>query len=69
MRNLRKRDKYLICSISAIIVFAIAVLLLAHGDHAVPDALIYGWYTFWAVEIYQIARITINKKEDNNDDV
>ncbi len=68
MRKLRKRDKYLICSIAAIIVFAAAVLLLARGDHTVPDALIYGWFAFWATEIYQIAKITIKGKVGNSNE-
>lgn len=68
MRKLRKRDKYLICSVAAVVVFAVSVLYLCHGDHSVPDALIYGWFAFWATEIYHIAKITINGKKDKNDE-
>lgn len=65
---MRKRDKYLIVSILAIISFAVAVLGLSGGDHAVPDSLIYGWFAFWATEIYHIAKITINGKKEKEDE-
>lgn len=61
---MRKRDKYLVISMAAIVAFAVSVLALAGGDHTVPDALIYGWFAFWATEIYHIAKITINGKSE-----
>ena len=51
-------------------VLAMCVLLgfsvwLALGDHALPDTMIAGWCAFWAVEVYQIARITIQGKQED----
>ena len=62
-RDMKKRDKYLICSIAAVVVyFAASVALALHGCY-LPDALTIGWYAFWGTEIWHIARIKINDKE------
>lgn len=70
MRKLRKRDRYLIVSVAAVVGFTVAALWLSHGDHSIPDSLIAGWFAFWATEIYHIAKITINGKKDgeNNEE-
>lgn len=64
MKKIRKRDKYLIASVLAMCAMFGVSVWLAVGDHALPDVLIGGWCTFWALEIYQIAKITINGKKE-----
>ena len=62
---MKKRDKYLLISIVAIVAGFAVNIWLATGDHQIPDIVNGGWFAFWTVEIYQIARITVKgKKED-----
>ena len=61
---MKKRDKYLICSITAVIVYFIASFVLAIGGNSLPDALTIGWYGFWGTEIWHLARIRINDSKE-----
>lgn len=61
---MKKRDKYLVCSILAVVVYAIASFLLAINGNSVPDALTAGWFAFWGTEIWHLARIKINDKDE-----
>ena len=54
---MKKRDKYLIVSIIAVVAGFVVNVWLAMGDHALPDVVNLGWFGFWGTEIYQIARI------------
>ena len=65
MKKMRKRDKYLILSVLAMCALLGFSVWLALGDHALPDTMIAGWCAFWAVEVYQIARITIKGKQED----
>lgn len=66
---MKKRDKYLVVSILAILTLLVMSFYLAVGDHnPLPDAVIYVIGGFFGTEIYQCARIKINesKKERLN---
>lgn len=65
---MKKRDKYLICSILAMVSLFLASFYLSINENALPDAVIYGWCAFWGNEVWQLARIKINesKKKENN---
>ena len=69
MKKLRKRDKYLIGSVIAVIIGFAVNVWLAHGDHSLPDVVNAGWFGFWSLEIYQIARITIKGKVNNDETI
>ena len=57
---MKKRDKYLLLSIAAIM-FGFAVnVWLAYYDHELPDVVNVGYFGFWTTEIYHIAKIKIN---------
>ena len=55
--NMKKRDKYLIVSIIAVVANLALNVWLATGDHSIPDVVNLGWFAFWGTEIYQIAKI------------
>ena len=61
MKKLKKRDKYLICSILAVITGFTVNVWLAHSDHALPDVVNSGWFAFWTVEIYRLSKIKIEE--------
>jgi hypothetical protein len=60
---MKKRDKYLIISILAVIAGFTANIWLATDDHQIPDVCNAGWFAFWGTEIWHLARIKINEKK------
>lgn len=60
---MRKRDKYLIVSMLAVLLGFGVNAWLASGDHSMPDVANAGWFGFWTVEIYRISKITIEEKK------
>lgn len=63
---MKKRDKYLIASIIAVVAGFAANVVLAVGDHQVPDVCNAGWFAFWGTEIWHLARIKINERKGDN---
>lgn len=59
---MRKRDKYLVCAIVAIVGYCVAALVLSALDHSVPDSLTVAWFTAWTVELALLAGIRIRGK-------
>lgn len=57
---MKKRDKYLLLSIAAIMFGSAVNVWLAYYDHGLPDVVNVGYFGFWTTEIYQIAKIKIN---------
>lgn len=66
---MKKRDKYLIATIISITLFTGIVLFLNANDHEVSPELIVMFGTFWSVEIWQLARIKINKEKNNEEEI
>ena len=54
---MKKRDKYLILSIIAIMFGFMVNVWLASNDHQLPDVVNLGYFGFWTTEIYHIAKI------------
>lgn len=61
---MRKRTKFVICSIINLTWFAVAVLILSAMDKTVPDSLIVAWFAAWTVELAILAGIKIKGKEE-----
>ena len=61
---MRKRTKFVICSIANLTWFAVAVLILSAMDKTVPDSLITAWFAAWTVELAILAGIKIKGKEE-----
>ena len=64
---MRKRTKFVICSIANLTWFAVAVLILSAMDKTVPDSLITAWFAAWAWELGLLAGIKIKGRSDEND--
>ena len=64
MKKIKKRDKYLIVSILAVVAGFVANVVLATGDHQIPDVCNGGWFAFWGTEIWHLARIKINEEKE-----
>ena len=64
---MKKRTKFVICSIINIDLFTIVTLLLSAFDKVVPDSLIVAWFAAWTMELALLAGITI-KKNDQGDE-
>lgn len=64
--KMKKRDKFVICSMVNITWFTVAALVLAAFDKTVPDALIIAFFAAWTAELAILAGIKIkdNKKGD-----
>ena len=60
---MKKRTKFTICAIVAIILYTVAVLVLAYHDHIVPDSLTAAYFTAWTAELGLLYGI---KKHDEN---
>ena len=60
---MKKRTKFVICSIVNLTWFAIAVLILSAMDKSVPDSLIVAWFAAWTVELAILAGIKIKDKK------
>ena len=63
-KKMKKRTKFVICSIVNIIWFTIAVLVLSGFDKTVPDSLIVAWFTSWTVELALLAGIKVKGKDE-----
>lgn len=63
---MKKRDKYLIVSILAVIAGYAANVVAAFYDHQIPPEANIGWFTFWGTEIWHLARIKINEKKGDS---
>lgn len=61
---MKKRTKFVICSIVNLTWFAVAVLVLSAMDKTVPDSLIVAWFAAWTVELAILAGIKIKGKEE-----
>jgi len=61
---MKKRDRYLICAISAIVLYCAAALTLTYFDKTVPDSLTVAWFGAWTAELALLAGIKIKGKDD-----
>lgn len=61
---MKKRTKFTICAIAAIILYTVAVLALSYHDHAVPDSLTAAYFTAWTAELGFLFGIKIKDKGD-----
>lgn len=64
---MKKRDKYLVISILAVLFAFLANVILAVGDHQIPDVCNAGWFAFWGTEIWHLARIKIKEGSKDNE--
>lgn len=48
---MKKRTKFTVCAIIAIVVYTVAVLVLALFDKPVPDSLTVAYFSAWTVEL------------------
>ena len=65
MKNKKTSKKILIAAMISITLFTIASMVVSYMGNAVPDALIYSFYSFWAVEMLQLAGIKKSKVKYN----
>ena len=63
-KKMKKRTKFVICSIVNIIWFTVAVLVLSGFDKTVPDSLIVAWFASWTVELALLAGIKVKGKDE-----
>lgn len=61
---MKKRTKFTICAICAILAYTIAVLLLSYNDHTVPDSLTAAYFTAWTAELGFLFGIKLKDKGD-----
>ena len=61
---MKKRTKFVICSIINIIWYTIVVLTLSAFDKVVPDSLTIAWFSAWTIELAILAGIKIKDKGD-----
>lgn len=62
--GMKKRTKFVICSIINIIWYTIVVLTLSALDKVVPDSLTVAWFSAWTIELAILAGIKIKDKGD-----
>lgn len=62
MSPLKKRTKFTICAIAAIMLYTVAVLVLSYFDKAVPDSLTVAYFAAWTVELGLLFGIEIKSK-------
>ena len=61
-KTTRFSKKIVVCSVTAIILFFVAeTYLLNNTSQSYPDVFIASWFTFWGVELFNLARIKINE--------
>lgn len=65
---MKKRTKFVICSIINIIWFTIVVLVLSAFDKSVPDSLIMAWFSSWTIELALLAGIKVKGKSSETDE-
>lgn len=61
---MKKRTKFTVCAIMAIILYTVAVLVLAYHDHTVPAELTVAYFSAWTVELGLLFGIKIKDKEN-----
>ena len=59
---MKKRTKFTILSVSMIIAYTIAVLILTGFDKQVPSELTVSWFSAWTVELALLFGIKIKDK-------
>ena len=64
MKELRKRDKYLIAAVVNLCWYCVAALILTAFDKAVPDSLTVAWFAAWTAELALLAGIKIKGKDE-----
>ena len=60
---MKKRTKFTIAAIIAILVYTVAALVLAALDKAIPDTLTVAYFTAWTTELGLLYGIRIKDKE------
>lgn len=61
-RGLKKRTKFAICAVAAILLYTVAVLALSFYDKTVPDSLTVAYFAAWTVELGLLFGIEIKDK-------
>lgn len=64
MKELRKRDKYVIAAVFNLCWYCIAALILTAFDKTVPDSLTVAWFAAWTAELGLLAGIKIKGKDE-----
>lgn len=59
---MKKRTKFTIVAIVAILLYTVAVLVLSYMDKAVPDSLTIAYFSAWTVELGLLFGIQIKAK-------
>lgn len=68
-KKLAKRDKMLFACITCIMLYTIASFVLQFvAKIEISSTLTTAYFSFWAVEIWQLARITIHKNKKSSND-
>lgn len=61
---MKKRTKFTICAITAILLYTVAALALSYHDHTVPAELTVAYFSAWTVELGLLFGIKIKDKEN-----
>lgn len=61
--TMKRRTKFTIVAIIAILLYTAAVLILSYHDHAVPDSLTAAYFTAWTAELGFLFGIKIKDKD------
>lgn len=61
---MKKRTKFTICAITAIILYTVSVLVLAYHDHTVPDSLTAAYFAAWTAELGFLFGIKIKDRSE-----
>lgn len=64
---MKKRTKFTICAVIAILIYTAAVLILSYHDHTVPDSLTVAYFAAWTAELGFLFGIKIKDRGDSND--
>jgi hypothetical protein len=62
-KKLKKRTKFAIAAVSAIVLYTVAVLILSYFDHTVPQELTQSFFKAWTVELALLFGIKILDKD------
>lgn len=64
-KKLKNRTKFTILSITMLILYTIAILILTGFDKVVPSELTVAWFSAWTAELGMLFGIKIKDRGDN----
>lgn len=59
---MKKRTKFTVCAVCAILFYTVAALVLSFFDKSVPDSLTVAYFSAWTVELGLLYGIRIRDK-------